>query len=253
MRAELRRALAVALDPSLLMAAAGLTPDPWQRDILRTRPRRGLLCCARQVGKSVTVAAAALHEALYEPGSLVLMVAPSLRQSSELLRKTRELAGALGAAASPMRTAITALEFPNGSRVLALPGTPDTIRGYSSVSLVLIDEAAFIDETLPVAVEPMLAVCAGRLIALSTPCGKRGWFYESWRSEEDWQRVRVPASDCPRIPADELARAQRTMTRAAFASEYQCEFVDALDTVFRQDDIAAALDPTLDELFEEEW
>jgi hypothetical protein len=253
MLAELRRELAVALDPALLMRDAGLSPDPWQADLLRIRPARGLLCCARQVGKSVTVAAAALHEALYEPGALIVMAAPTLRQSAELLRKTREIAGALTPPARFKRCATNALEFSNGSRIVAVPGTPATIRGFSSVSLLLLDEASYIDDALPVALEPMLAVSGGRMIALSTPAGTRGWFYDRWRGDEDWYRVMVPASECPRIPAVHLARAQRTMTRAAFAGEYECQFLDAVDTVFRHDDIAAALDATLSPLDASDW
>ena len=49
------------------------------------------------------------------------------------------------------------------------------------------------------AVRPMLAVSQGRLIALSTPAGKRGWFYEAWIGGDSWHRVKVAATDCPRI------------------------------------------------------
>ena len=70
------------------------------------------------------------------------------------------------------------LEFANGSRVLSLPGTERTVRGFSEVSLLVIDEAARVDDGLYYAVRPMLAVSGGRLVALSTPYGKRGWFHD---------------------------------------------------------------------------
>ena len=81
------RAFALALDPSLLLSAQGLTPDPWQCDLLWSGAPHLLLNCSRQSGKSTTVAALALHQILFRPGALVLLVAPSERQSHELFRK----------------------------------------------------------------------------------------------------------------------------------------------------------------------
>src|SRR5262249_58061446 len=73
-------------------------------------------------------------------------------------------------------------ELANGSRIVSLPGTERTVRGYSKADLIIIDEAARVEDSLLVATRPMMAVSegGGRLIALSTPAGKRGWFYEAW-------------------------------------------------------------------------
>jgi hypothetical protein len=250
---ELRLELALALDPSLILALAGRPPDPWQVEFLRDRPLRALLCCSRQVGKSTAVAAAALYEALFKPGALVLMVAPAERQSWELMSRAKELTTALPSTMRPVRMPKDALTFANGSRILALPSTESNIRGYTP-DLILIDEAAHMDGgELLVALEPMLAVSGGRLVALSTPYGRRGWFFQAWQSEEECYRVRIAATDCPRISKDFLAGQRRRMTRAAFESEWMCEFVDALDSVYTEADIAAALDPTLAPLFQKEW
>src|SRR5258706_941383 len=92
-------------------------------------------------------------------------------------------------------------EFTNGSRIIALPGTERTIRGLAGVAVVIIDEAARCDDALIAAVRPMLATKAnGRLLALSTPAGKRGFFFKDWTDpSSDWTRVRVGVSECPRI------------------------------------------------------
>src|SRR5438874_3995661 len=87
---NLRRALALALDPSLVLRACGLEPDPWQCDLLRCPDRQVLLNCCRQAGKSSAVAALALHTALFRPAGPVLLLSPSLRQSAELFRKVLE-------------------------------------------------------------------------------------------------------------------------------------------------------------------
>ncbi len=145
------------------------------------------------------------------------------------------------------------LELSNGSRIIALPAREDTIRGYSNVTLITLDEAAWVADDLYFAVRPMLAVSGGRLLGLSTPNGQRGWFHREWTNGEAWQRTRITAADCPRIAESFLADERRTMTAARYASEYGCEFTDAIDSVFSHADVNAALDPSLRPLFPGGW
>src|SRR4051794_22281425 len=130
-------------DPGRLMRRAGLTPDPWQTDVLTAPADRLLLLCARQAGKSLVAAAVALLTALLQPGSLTLLLSPTLRQSGELFRdKVLSLYGAVsGLMPSTQETALQ-LALANGSRIISLPGTEETIRGYSGAALLIIDEAA---------------------------------------------------------------------------------------------------------------
>ncbi len=84
--------LRYALDPVAFAAEAlGLELDQWQREVIASTKKRDLLNCSRQAGKSTTAAVLGLHEALYRPGSLTILVSPSQRQSSELFRKIIEL------------------------------------------------------------------------------------------------------------------------------------------------------------------
>lgn len=69
--------MARAFDATRLMRDAGLTPDAWQAKLLVKRPKRALLCCSRQSGKTEVAITLAEHTALYEPGSLSLIVSPS--------------------------------------------------------------------------------------------------------------------------------------------------------------------------------
>jgi hypothetical protein len=236
---HLRRDLLTVLDPARFAATAGLLCDPWQQQVLRSSGNL-LLCCSRQSGKSTVSAMLAAYTAVTRPRALILLISPSQRQSAELLLKC-------GAA---LRTAHTAprsstqnalrLTLANGSRIVSLPGRNDTIRGYSGVSLLVIDEAAWVPDDLYYAVRPMLAVSNGRIIAMSTPHGTRGWFFEAWSGSEAWERIAVPASACPRISPEFLAEEQRTLGHWWFAQEYECQFLAARSEVFRPEDIARA-------------
>ena len=168
-----RLELAAALDPALLMQASGRTPDPWQRKLLRSRSSRQLLLCARQTGKSTATAVIALHRAIYRPQSLVLLLSPGLRQSQELFRKLMELFDAISKKPAVLKRSAVELELVNGSRVVSLPCSEGTIRGYSGAALLVIDEASRVPDELFAAVRPMIAALSGAIICLSTP-------FEAW-------------------------------------------------------------------------
>jgi hypothetical protein len=95
----------------------------------------------------------------------------------------------------------------------------------------------------------MLAVSNGRLIALSTPFGQRGWFYEAWRSDEAWERFRVTADQCPRITPRFLVEEKLALGERWFRQEYMCSFEDTMDAVFSTEDIEAAMSNDLKPLF----
>jgi hypothetical protein len=231
------------------MAACGWPPDPWQAQVLRAASARQLLLCSRQSGKSSVAAVLALHVALYQPESLVLLLSPSLRQSQELFKKVQDAYRMLGTGAPLQAESALRLEATNGSRIISLPGTEGTVRGYSGVRLLVIDEAARVEDELYYAIRPMLAVSAGKLIALSTPWGKRGWFYQEWIEGEGWERTCIPASECPRIPASFLREEQRTLPPMWYASEYDCIFGDTISSLFRSEDIKAMFAENMQPLF----
>jgi phage terminase large subunit-like protein len=128
-------------DAVAIMQASGLTPDPWQFDVLTKHAPRVLMNCCRQSGKSTVAAAIALTEAL-QPSTLTLVLSPSLRQSQELYRKVRDLYRPHGSTVPIEQESALRLELTNGSRIISLPGTEQKIRGFSGVGLLIIDEAA---------------------------------------------------------------------------------------------------------------
>jgi len=219
----------------------GFEPDEAQARVLASGSHRGILNCTRQWGKSTVTAAKAVHQAYTEGESLTLVVSPSARQSGEFVRKAEGFAQRLGIRPKGDGENEMSLEFPNGSRIIGLPGNETTIRGFSSVALLLVDEASRVSDELYMAIRPMLAVSGGALWLMSTPFGKRGFFWEAWaRGGPDWVRVRVPADECSRIPSGFLEEERKTMGDRCFQQEYGCEFVDSMSAVFDRDLVESA-------------
>jgi hypothetical protein len=240
----------LAKDPARLLDWAGLPPDPWQAALLRSEDPRTLLLCCRQAGKSTAVAGLALKAALLKPGTLVLLLSRSERQSGELFRaKVMRIYDALGRPVAATRETTLELELANGSRIVSLPENEGTIRGYSDVGLLVIDEASRVPDDLYYSVRPMLAVSGGALVALTTPFGKRGWFHDEWQSARAWNRVPIRGDQCPRISAAFLAEERAALGERWFQQEYFLSFEDAVGAVFSQDDIRGSLKPGVGQLF----
>jgi hypothetical protein len=239
------RDLARALDPALIAADCGLTLDPWQADLMRSSAPRVLLLCSRQSGKTTVTALIALATAVLQPSALVLIVSPSQRQSAEMHRVVLGLYRRLDGVPEITEESVLRSTLSNGSRIVALPGSERTVRGYAAASLVIIDEAARVEDDLIAAVRPMLATSQGRLIALSTPAGKRGWFYEAWTGDDSWHRVKVAATECPRISQAFLDEELRELGAQRFSEEYQLAWIDPNEAVFSSAIIDAAFSNTV--------
>lgn len=246
---DLRNDLRLALDRVAFAEKLGIVPDPWQQDLLRSPSKRVLLNCSRQSGKSTLAAVIALHRALYHPGSLVLCLAPALRQSQELFAKIAAYYRDLGRPVPPTGERRLSLELDNGSRILTLPGSEKTVRGFSGVSLLLVDEAARVDDELYYSVRPMLAVSGGSLMMLSTPWGRRGVFYKEWTEGEGWERYEVPAARVPRIAPEFLEEERKALGEWFFSQEYLCEFRETEDSVFSAEVVEAAFTEDVTPLF----
>jgi hypothetical protein len=234
-----------AIDAARYGERIGFAADELQKQVLRGRADRLLLNCTRQWGKSTVCALAAVHTAVMEEGSLILVASPSLRQSGEFVRKA---AGFLRAAGEGFEGRTTELRLKNGSRIVGLPGREGTIRGFSGVRLLLIDEAARVEDELYQALRPVLAVSKGALWMLSTPFGRRGFFWREWSKGEGWTRVTVTAADCPRIPKAFLEEERKAQGERWFAQEYMGEFLGEDGCWFDRELLEQAVDDEVEAL-----
>jgi hypothetical protein len=221
------------LDPVRLARDCGIEPDPWQARLLCDRPRRALMLCCRQSGKTEVAIQLGLWTALYEAGSLVIIVSPSQRQSGEVFRRLMLAYSGLDGVPELRSESALRAELVTGSRIIALPGSEKTTRCYSRVKLAIVDEAARVDDSLMAAVRPMLATVDGSLIMLSTPNGQRGEFYRAWTEGGDtWTRIEVPASDCPRLTESFLREERAQLGDALYRQEYELEILSDTEAVF---------------------
>ena len=220
-------------DPSQIMDMFGFRePDPWQRELMRFQATRLLLLCSRQLGKSTATACVALNEAYLNDDATVLLVSRSERQADLLFQKVSRFHKALRLVEATKELALS-IKLSNGSEIVALPGDADTIRGYSAPRLVIIDEASRVPDGVLAAVLPMLVSNNGRLLALSTPCGMLGFFYERWSSGDPaWQRINAKASESPRISAEALAEQLASLGPRLYAQEFNNEFLESIGQCF---------------------
>lgn len=240
----------IAGDPAQLMVAAGMEPDPWQAALLQSQWQRALLLCSRQAGKSTVTGAVATFTAQYRPGSLILLLSAAQRQAQELFRKVKAFYHTLPNRVPVEQESALQMELVNGSRIIALPGKEATIRGYSGVDLLVVDEAARVPDELYYSVRPMLAVSGGRLVCLTTPFGKRGFFHQEWtEGGSDWHRTKITALDVPRISQQFLDEERIALGPWWFAQEYMCEFMETTDQLFSYDLIMEAMDSSIAPLF----
>lgn len=240
---DLASVTAAALDPVEFARRAGLEPEEWQRAVLRSPSQRIALLCSRQSGKSSLSALFALRQAIHRDESLALVLSPSERQSTELLRKVLTYYRRLGSPVPAESQTGTQLILANGSRIHALPSTEATVRGFSRPELVVVDEASRVGDDYWHAILPMVAASPdARVLVASTPWGS-GWFRDIWERGPDWERHRIPAEEVAHISAAALREARATLPAWVYRQEYECQFVDgAGESAFNVDVVAACIE-----------
>lgn len=239
-RASKQAAPEVSPDPDPVQFATGqlgLRPDPNQQWLLTGAHHRLIANCSRQWGKTTITAAKALHTALTRPDSLILVASRTARQSGLFVRKVATFVHQLGLRPRRDPGSPISVLLPNRSRIIGLPGgTGENIRGYSAAALLVIDEAARVSDELYFSARPILAASGGDIWLLSTPRGKHGFFYTEWTHHPNqWERLSVAATECPRIPSEFLEEERTTMGEDWFRQEYMCEFTDLEGTIFARE------------------
>ncbi len=237
-----------------------LTPiklmKPFQRAVYDDPARFVAWVASRQIGKSFTGAARCVAMAMRQPKTDVLIVSPSERQSYEAVLKCRDWSEAFEFAIAehlderPGPGALMSsatIRFANGSRVIAVPGKPDTVRGFSAH--VWMDEFAFFEDPdatwkaiFPSISNPLRGL--KNIFISSTPNGKSGRgarFYKIVSDPQIWSVHRTTILDAaPHLGTDVEALRAAIDDEEAWAQEYMCEFIDSSNCLLPYEIIALA-------------
>jgi phage FluMu gp28-like protein len=227
------------------------TPKEYQANLLEEKSKRIVVRWSRQAGKTTCIALRALWYALTHDNTLTLIVAPSLRQSMIMSDRIGDFIGALAQDYKGLVTKLqrTTVRFWNGSRIVALPNSPQLLRGYTAHQ-VICDEAAFFEDDQLVfysVLYPMLSTTDGILIASSTPWSKDSVFYQMCQSSEFKKHVctcdDVVKSGLVKQSFMDEMRAQLPAER--FQREFMSEFVEDVDAWLTQSLIVSCIESNL--------
>ena len=216
------RELAYQIDPVLWVRhVLGVEPTAWQMEFLRAPGGASIIALtARQAGKTTTAVWAIAFFMLFTPGSLSVIACPAQRQSGEAVRRVRQILFKLGVELKSDH--VYGLELTNGSRVLALPGSDDSIRGLTVDGWIVADEAARLSEELIAALRPMRARRPqARFAMLSTARTRTDPFWTVWSNENpSWIRLQATADIPGLFAAEFLERERRELGENLFKQEF---------------------------------
>lgn len=253
----------------------GWRPFEWQSAVLRSSHKRKLINGARQSGKSTIVSAAPCHTAKYRPGSLSIILAPTEAQAIEDILKVKDFIAHDDSYPEIKRDSQDEIALANKSRIIVIPATERSARGYSAPATIVLDEASRIpDVVYKSGVRPMLTNNPDcELWLISTPNGKQGFFYDAYTSSSRWERYEIrspwqvsPYDSYTLVPylaegeyrkmmaergikawlsprhynQDEQQDNLEAMFERQYRQEYCCEFVEQEDMVFSYEEIESA-------------
>ena len=243
------------LKPSAWARQGRIVWDPWQLSILDDKSQFIHAVTSRQIGKSTVISAKAAHRAWYRYKQLILILAPTLRQSNEMILKVKNFFEDQGFNQEHLKIKSLSIHVTHtDSRIIALPGNnPDSIRGFSAPNMVVVDEAAFAKDKLFFTLMPMLAMSNGQLLCISSAGITKGFFYDTHQKKpKSWSFYNVPATACPRMSSKYLAEQRGLMGDWWFNAEYMAVFQAPQNAVFTQELITHASRGGFKPLFDEQ-
>ena len=225
-------------------AALNFEAEPKQAEVLNHHAHRLILCCPRQWGKSTIVAIKALHYALNNPKSEILVLSDSEDHAGIIVEKIGAYAAAIEIPRRRAHGKRYSLELPNGSRIFAVAHNYSSGVGYTA-NIVIVDEAALVEDQVLSYVSRVLTRTNGRLWLIGTPRGQTGLFYAIWHDKSlNWHRVKATIEDAPYADAAFISE-QKSLFPGSFRQDFYCEFVQPPGRLLSRDRIAKNVDPAL--------
>jgi len=131
----------------------------------------------------------------------------------------------------------SSLEFFNGTTIHTFPAVPEALRGSENVACVFLDEAAHFklldDRVIYDALEPNIANTEGDFICISTPNGRRGFFYDLWCEENEYYKLTQPYTvSYGLLLSESYVNSKKNDLRIDFEQEFNCQFTTSQNAAF---------------------
>lgn len=220
---------------------------------MQSKARFRVLACGRRWGKTDAAAAGIAARIATSQTSRQLAIAPTLAQARIVFERVVWMLTAAGIVFTPYLSPHPSIRIPKskerGATILhvldARSGQQAKFLRGQGADHILMDEAAFLPETLIAdTAMPMLAATGGRMTLISTPFGRNHFYRYFLKGANDesefWSRT-GPSEENPQVDKNYLLMQRQLMTERAFSTEYLAEFSDSNATVFGYEFIEAAL------------
>lgn len=204
---------------------------PWQQDgynYIANSPNQGkilVIKAKRQVGKNFLGTAVLLNYC--SMGKINAILEPSLNQCRRVFKQITKALSRSGLLASCNASTLT-IEFKNGAEIMFKSAAQgDNLRGDTITGILIIDEAAFIEDDVIETILPTIDANNANLMIISTPLFTSGYFYEEYISEGlnklvlDWNDYDTSCF----LSATKLEEYRRRLSPNKFKSEYLGQFI----------------------------
>lgn len=204
--------------------------------------KRVVLCYSRQSGKSV-LAEILLIEYLFKKNTFNAYISPTFQLGRKVYKEITQLLEDSGVIKKANSTTLT-IETIYGSTLQFFSAEAYTaIRGTTVSGVLIIDEAAYIQDILPNGenfwgnvVMPITKARKPLVVMISTPCGKQGFFYDFYlralNKEEGTAYLVRTIYDDGLVTKDEIEEIRKSIPPKAFEQEFECKFLDSSLTFF---------------------
>ncbi len=216
----------------------------YQHRWLNDKSRFKIALKARQIGFTTVLCFEAINMALAEK-CRILILSTTERQSREVIDRIYDILNVAKRAKGiklPRETR-SEITLPNGSRIISLPASPSSVRGYTGH--VMLDEFAFHKDAKEIWRAMLPITTRGYSVRIvSTPAGKSGKYYEIWNNADEmgFSRHEVTIYDAIKDGLKiDLSAIKSSTDPDDFAQEYECVFLDEAHSYFPMELIIDAI------------
>ena len=226
----------------------GFTPYSYQRDVINLlvndshkKHRTVTVVSKRQVGKSLMAENLLLYFGINFARTTSICISPTLSQARKLFREITD-AVADSDIIKASNATLLELTLVNSSQILFRSAEQrDALRGYTVTGLLVIDEAAYIEDSIYYTVLPWCDVSGAPILIISTPRVRSGFFFNNYcyglegKNEYhtiDWSDPKYKSDLDRLLSPDRLEEYRKMLPAQQFRSEYLGQFLDQDGVVF---------------------